>query len=371
MTGQLSAKRVRLIRAVGLVAGMTLGVVVLMLWLVGTFHPKVDKRSEPVASGEPLGNRAVRPVLTVNVPISESAVGTIRPVHEVTLASKILAKVADVKVRAGDQVKAGDVVVRLEDADLKARQQQAEAAVAAAQAVRDQAKIEYERLQRLRQQNAASQIELDRNNAQMLSAEAELTRAQQQLEEARTVLSYASIVSPIEGLVIDKLVEAGDMVTPGQTVVKLYDQKRMQLVANVRESLTEKLKIGQTLPVEIESLNLKCNGNISEIVPQAESASRTFAVKVTGPCPPGVYPNMFGRLILPLGEEKVTVVPEQAVRRIGQLTVVDVLEGDRVRRRSVQLGRKVDGSYEVLSGLREGEQVVVESPATLTSDREG
>lgn len=355
----VSPERFRLLRGLGLAAVMAGVVVVLMLWLIGTFEPKIDESAIPAASGRPLGDRQAAPVVNVRVPVTESAVGTIRPVHEVALASKLLAKVTEVNVRAGDLVKAGDVVVRLDDADIEARKQQAQAALAAAEAVRNQARIEFNRVQRLYEQNAASQIEFDRVNAELLSAEAELTRVQQQLEEAQTILSYAVIASPIDGLVIDKQVEAGDTVSPGQVLVKLYDQKRMQLVASVRESLTQRLKVGQSLPIAIDALGMECHGNISEIVPEAESASRTFSVKVTGPCPKGVYPNMFGRLIMPLGEEEVVVVPAQAVRRVGQLTVVDVVDGNTVRRRAVQLGRQIDEGYEVLSGLRPGESVVL------------
>lgn len=359
MQTAIAPRWVGLLRGVGLAVGMTLGVVILMLWLVGAFRPKIDTTPTIAARPATPEELEVHPIVQISRPVTESAVGTIRPVHEIALASKLLAKVAETNVRAGDTVKAGDVLVRLEDADLKARRQQAEAAVAAARALRDQAKIELDRVRRLREQNAASQIELDRINAQMLSSEAELTRAEQQLEEARTVLAYSVIATPIDGLVIDKLVELGDTVTPGQVLVKLYDQKRMQLVASVRESLTHRLAIGQSIPVQIDALQLDCHGTISEIVPEAESASRTFSVKVTGPCPEGVYPNMFGRLIMPLGEEQVTVVPAQAVRRVGQLTFVQVADGPSVRRRAVQLGRAIDGQYEVLGGLRPGERVVL------------
>ncbi|MBI4582208.1 MAG: efflux RND transporter periplasmic adaptor subunit [Planctomycetes bacterium] len=350
------------VRGVLLAVGMTAVVVVLMLWLIGTFHPKVDRSAAGLVGGRPLGDRAVEPVISVTIPLTESAVGAIRPVHEVEVASKLLAKVAQIKLRAGEAVEAGEVIVRLEDSDLRARKDQSAAAVAAARAVRDQAKIELERVQKLREQNAASQIELDRVNAAMLSAQADLERAEWQLTEAETILAYATLTSPIDGIVVDKRVEAGDTVTPGQILAKLYDAKRMQLVASVRESLTHQLKVGQTIAVEIDALRLECHGQISEIVPEAESASRTFAVKVTGPCPKGVYPNMFGRLIVPLGEQQVLVVPRVAVRQVGQLSVVDVVEGESLRRRSVQLGRELDGGYEVLSGLREGEKV-----ATVTT----
>ena len=92
---------------------------------------------------------------------------------------------------------------------------------------------------------------------------------------------------------------------------------------------------------------------------EARAASRSFTVKVTGPCPPGVYSGMFGRLMIPVEDEELTVVPAAAVRRVGQLTLVDVLHDGHLQRRSVQVGRRIDSDFEVLSGLREGERVVL------------
>ena len=102
---------------------------------------------------------------------------------------------------------------------------------------------------------------------------------------------------------IDKKVDVGDMVTPGQMLVTLFDPKQMQLVASVRESLTRQLQVGQDIGVQVEGLNKQCSGTVSEIVPEAQSASRTFQVKVTGPCPAGIYSGMFGRILIPLEEE--------------------------------------------------------------------
>ena len=113
---------------------------------------------------------------------------------------------------------------------------------------------------------------------------------------------------------IDKKVDVGDMVTPGQMLATLFDPKRMQLVASVRESLAHRLQVGQAIGVQIEDFNKQCTGTISEIVPEAESGSRAFQVKVTGPCPAGIYCGMFGRILIPLDEEQVLVIPRQAVR---------------------------------------------------------
>lgn len=149
------------------------------------------------------------------------------------------------------------------------------------------------------------------------------------------------------------------MVTPGKVLLTLYDPTRMQLVASVRESLTRRIAVGQSIYVQVDALNKQCKGLVSEIVPEAESASRTFSVKVTGPCPPGIYTGMFGRLLIPLDDEEVIVVPRSVVRRIGQLTIVDVADGEVLRRRAVQLGRTFEEKVEVLSGLRVGERVAI------------
>ncbi|MCA9134753.1 MAG: hypothetical protein KDA45_16410, partial [Planctomycetales bacterium] len=93
--------------------------------------------------------------------------------------------------------------------------------------------------------------------------------------------------------------------------------------------------------------------------PQADVGSRSFQVKVSGPCPPGVYSGMFGRILLPLEDEEVLVIPAAAVRHVGQLTLVDVLQEQQVLPRYLQLGRRLDSDVEVLAGLRAGEQVVV------------
>ena len=137
----------------------------------------------------------------------------------------------------------------------------------------------------------------------------------------------------------------------------------MQLVASVRESLTHQLEEGQSIGVEIERLNKQCSGTIAEIVPEAQANSRSFQVKVTGPCPSGIYSGMFGRILIPLGQEEVLVIPARAVRNIGQLQLVDVLKEGHIVRRSIRTGRRFGEDVEVLSGLQEGEQVVVAAPA--------
>ena len=127
--------------------GFTAGVIVLLLWLAGKFEEKV-----PVAAGRrpALGAQRSRVrcsrVGRTRLPLVESAVGTIRAVHETSIGSKLLARVIEVNLKAGQKVQTGDVLMRLDDTDLRAKLQQAKAAVTAAEAVRAQAAADEKRL---------------------------------------------------------------------------------------------------------------------------------------------------------------------------------------------------------------------------------
>lgn len=341
----------------------TVGVVVLMLWLVGAFQPKIAIKGDSATANRAIGSGRVVEVVARTRPLEETAVGTIQPVHRVEIASRLLARVLEVNVMAGQHVAKGEVLVRLEETDLNARRAQAESAVAQAQAAMDQARIEESRLRSAFEKNAVSAIEMDRSANALRGAEATLARTKQSLTEAETIMEYATIKSPIDGTVVDKRVNVGDTATPGQVVVTVLDPKRMQMVASVRESLSRSLTVGGSVSVKVDVLDHACSGTVSEIVPEAESTSRTFQVKVTGPCPEGVYAGMFGRLSIPVGEETVLLIPKEAVRTVGQVECVDVAVDGARQRRAVRLGRTIEGQIEVLSGLIAGEKIVVDGAA--------
>ena len=330
----------------------------LLLILSGTFHAKVPDlpRSN---EGRPASNLPQAEVRIVKRARYETAVGSIKPVHESAVASKLLARVVEVDAKAGQAVAQGDLLIRLDDADLQARLEQASAAEAGARARMEQAEADFQRAQSLIQRNAISKAQFDQAAASRKSATSEFQRAQQAVREAQTVLDYATIRAPFSGIVVDKQVESGDTVTPGQVLLTIFDPTRMQMVASVRESLAQRLTVGQTVQARLDALDHDCEATVSEIVPQADTASRSFAVKVVGPCPPGAYSGMFARLLLPLEDEEIVVVPASAVRRVGQLTMVDVVESGITKRRHVQLGRRLEGDVEVLSGLVPAEKVVL------------
>jgi membrane fusion protein (multidrug efflux system) len=236
---------------------LVLGLGLLLLALAGVFRAKVPTDTVP-AGPPPPSDLTLAEVRLLRRPRFETAVGTVRAVHEAAVASKLLARVLEVRVKAGQPVVGDEVLVRLDDSDLQARRQQAEAAVAAAAAAKDGAIADLKRAQQLLPGGGISKEEADRRATAARTTTAELERAQQGAREAKVLLDFATVRAPITGVVIDKRVEAGDTVSPGQVLLTLYDSTHMQMVATVRESLALRLEVGQKIPGRLEALGHAC-----------------------------------------------------------------------------------------------------------------
>jgi RND family efflux transporter MFP subunit len=347
-------------RALGFWAFMLAGTAAvgwMLLWAAGTFHEKVGDHAEQALPDIPTG-AVLAEVRHVERPRFETAMGVIQAVHEAGVASKILARVEEVTVTAGQQVTAGEILVKLQDEDLKARLAQLESNQSATEARQVQAQADFDRAERLLPTSSISKADHDAATATLKAANADVNRARQAVEESRIQLAFATIKAPFNGIIVDKQVKPGDTAVPGQVLLRLYDPTQMQLVAQVRESLAMTLRPGQPIGARLDALGYECQATIAEVVPQADSATHSFEVKVTGPCPEGIYSGMFGRLVFPVGTEKLLLAPADSLIRIGQLTMVNVAQDGHMERRNVQIGREVNGDVEVLSGLRAGEQVV-------------
>lgn len=333
--------------------------VLLLAWLMGAFHRRVppgEGRREPAPP--PAGERLT--VQMTSVPRTATAVGTIRASQETVVASRILGRIETLNIeRAGQPVAQGDVLVVIEASDLRAMADAARATLTVAETRRDKAKIDLDRTTSLVEQQVAAKDRLENDKAAYAATVAEVEQARQRVGAAESALAFATVRAPITGIVVDKHVHTGDIVQPGQPICTIYDPTRLQLVATVREELAGRLQVGQSVDVTLDALGKQCEGTVSEIVPTAQTLSRSFEVKVTGPCQPGIVTGMFGRLHIPLDRQDELLVPARAVASIGQLDFVTVIAGDRAERRFVRTGRHDAARIEISSGLRAGEVVLV------------
>jgi len=182
------------------------------------------------------------------------------------------------------------------------------------------------------------------------------------------MLSYATITAPKAGVVVDRLAEEGDTAQPGVPLLVLYDPDSLRLEVPVMEDLASRIQVGQKLTVRIDALppeQREVEAVVDEIVPQAQSATRSVIVKCKVPRRPGMYEGMFGRLLVPAGKRRHLCLNVDAIERIGQLEFVDVVRPDgTLERRLIKTGRMgFPGRVEVLSGLKAGERVVLHQSA--------
>lgn len=277
--------------------------------------------------------------------------GTVRSINEAVIAAKIQGQITAVPVVPGRFVEAGELLVEIDAGELKARRARAEAQL-------KQAEIEYERLEQLLERNAATQREFD--NAALSRSAAEAS-----LEEAETFLAYTEVRAPFTGVVSGKHVEVGDLATPGLPLIDLYDPTRFRLEVKVPESRARSMEPGETFRARIETLGLVLEGQVEEISPLADPASRTVFVKLALPRAEGVQSGQFGRLLLPVEEGETLAVPLSGILRRGQLEYVYVVHdrGDRPRAwlRLIKTGREMGDFIEVQSGLEPGERIVLDN----------
>ncbi len=353
------------IRVASKLASILLGLAALALviaWISGVFVSKIPPgETAPVA--RKLEGQATDVVHEIEKDYIEETVGTLKAASRSVISSKILATIQEIRVSAGDFVKAGDLLVTLNTRELEARLQQANERLNGSQAAAREAKSDFERNSRLWEQQAISQREYEESNRKLKVAEADERRAEQEVDEANALLSYSKITAPKSGRIVDRTAEPGDMAQPGKPILTLYDSESLRLETPVLEHLAVKLKIGQVLTVHVDSVDKEFAATIDEIVPQADAASRSFLVKASLPRSGNLYEGMYGRLRIPAGSRHHLCLSTAAIRRIGQLEFVDVvLEDDSLQRRLIKTGRLgMPGRIEVLSGLEAGEKVVLET----------
>lgn len=334
----------------------------IMAYLAGFFEPKIAVDFSGVV---PAGDSGEEYTVGVAVELLiEQAAGTIRAKVETVISPLITATISSIAVRSGDTAERGDVLVELDARQLNARVDQALQAVVAAEAQLKQVEKNSARVQRIYKADpgAISTAELDRTQTALQTTRADLMRARRQVDQTRTALSYSKLTAPISGRVVERYSDPGDTARQGTPLLRMYDPASLRLEASVRESVASKLEKGQKLSVRIDALEQNLSGEVEEIVPSADPGSRSFLVKVYLENSSGLYPGMFGRLLVPIGEVEKVYIPAGAVTRVGQLDFVIVKTTQGPVRRYVRLGDTgPHDQVDVISGLVPGERILISS----------
>ncbi len=317
--------------------------------------------------------------------------GTVTARTTTAVSARISGHIRELRVHEGDIVSEGQVIAVIDSRDADAATRQAEAgraearaglpesdaAISAAVAQRELARVTFRRMEELRASKSITEQEFDEARARLRLAESQVTmaearkqqtrerirQAEENLDRVRLQQTYSTVTAPYAGVVVERKAEPGTFASPGMPVVVMEKGGEYRLEVAVEESLLRGLRVGRKVMVELDSTS---ELSISEILPTLSAQSRTATIRINLSPRPGLRAGMSGRIRLGGEEREAMTVPAEAVRVNGQLRTVFVIANGRSRAAMVTVGETRDGRVEILSGLDGKDRIIVAPAATLT-----
>ena len=267
------------------------------------------------------------------------------------LAARMPASVTELPYEEGQWIQAGAVVVRLDDAAVRA-------AVAAAEANVKAAEADLDRTKALLEKDAATPRELEQMTAAASGARAQLTAA-------RDNLSYTALRAPFAGRVASRRVNLGDMVNPGTPLIEIEGEGGLELRATVESGIAATLRPGSKVKALVDGQPGPLAATVTAIAPSGDPTTHRFELKADLPASSGLRAGLFARLLVPgMAADSRLTVPAAALFERGGLTGVFVVSDGRARLRWVAAGARDGDTVEVRAGVEAGERVVLD-PAGL------
>jgi multidrug efflux pump subunit AcrA (membrane-fusion protein) len=356
------------------------------------------KKEESVNSNQPQKLKVTQvQVVKEQVPVMREFSGTVSAEEMASLSPRVMGYITKIKFTEGETFKKGAVLVEISSPEIYEKLKfadetvneadnaisQGEVGLKMAQDQLKQAQAQYElaektykRYKNLLATESISKQEFDQVEAQYKvaleaknAAERGVKLAEERINQAKTkknqalagrseasiYAGYTKIVAPFDGVVLEKLVDVGNLVAPGQPIIKIGNNKNV-IYAFLAESMFGKIKTGDELNVKVGSNNTLIKSKVLEIAPNIDPATRNFKIKLTADrsVPVGAYVNLY----VNDGIRESIFVPKTAIVQRGQLTVVFVNQNGKADMRIVKLGSESGEKVEVISGLNGGEKIV-------------
>lgn len=300
---------------------------------------------------------------------TENYSGVVRGRYETNLAFQVGGKIIFRNVQAGSIVQAGEVLLKLDPKDIIEQTRSADSQVASAQSQLQLAKSNFDRYNELFKADAVAAAVLDQYKTQLDAAQAAYNSAVAQARQSRNALEYATLTANADGVISNVNAEVGQVVAAGQNVLTLVQTNEFEVVVNIPENKIANVQIGQNVLVNFWAVNDEVTGTVREISPMADSASRTFTVKISLPKLKNIQLGMTANVAI---REKVSnkiILPLSAIYQTGADSQVWIVDGGKVSLKKIQVTAFENNSVQV-SGLNAGDIVVVAGVQKLHTGQE-
>lgn len=295
--------------------------------------------------------------------------GQIGSANSAVLSTRLMGHVERIPVKIGQKVNKGDLLVVINNMDLRAKKAQVLASIIEAKAAFSNAKKDHDRFVNLFHKNSASQKELDDMTARYEMAKARLQAAEEMEKEVNAQFTYVNIRAPFSGKVTNTFVDVGEMANPGMPLVGVEAPGILEVVAKIPENSIGQLHEGMEARVTVKALDTVLNGTLAELSTSASNTGGQYLATVQLKNPPAsVLSGMYASVAFPVenSQSQMVTVPEQALVARGQLRgIYTVGQNDTAILRWLRLGDPVGDGFEVLSGLSAGETYIVSSQGKL------
>ena len=301
--------------------------------------------------------------------------GIIEATNQATVSAQTSGTIVDVRFDVNDFVRQGDVIAEFKSVEQQAALNKAQAGLKSALAQQRDTAAEHERISKVYEKGAVSKSQMDKLTALLRKVNADVESARAELARANEQVKYTEIRAPYSGIVTRRHIEVGEAASPGKPIMtglSLDDLRVQAYVPQQQISAVMQHELARII-IETSSGTRSVSSDLVTVFPFADAASHALAVRVElPPNTPGLFPGMYVKVAFTVGEDARLVIPEQAIFRRSEITAVYVLQPDGfVTMRQIRSGREVlPGQVEVLAGLLEGEQIVLDPQMAYVKGRQ-
>lgn len=286
--------------------------------------------------------------------------GSIISDGRIDVSSRVVGFIEQLDVREGQKVAKGDLLVRIDQTDIDEAIRQAQAGVKAAQEDLQDAEFDVRKFDGLARIGSVATETFRKAKVRMDVGRTALDKARSTLSSAEAQKSYATITSPVEGVIVSVAGRGGEMATAGTRILTVESRETLLFKAFLSESHLSGISESTPVTIRVDTIGKEVfQGRIRGIVPSGDDITRRYEINIVLPKEPRFVPGMFGRAEILLGTRKAVVIPHEALVRRGGLDGVFAIENGIARFRWLRIGKDFPNGVEIVSGLSGGETIVL------------
>ena len=299
----------------------------------------------------------------------ENYSGVVRGRYETNLSFQVGGKIISRNVQTGSHVRAGEILMTLDPKDIVEQSRSADAQVAATLAQLKLAKANLDRYAELFKAEAIAAVVLDQYKTQFDAAQAAYDAAVAQAQQSQNALEYTTLTADADGVISNVSAEVGQVVAAGQNVLTLVQTNEFEVVVEIPENKISNVQLGQRVTINFWATQDIVSGTVREISPMADSASRTFTVKISLPELSNVQLGMTANVVMREISSSAIILPLSAIYQTGDAAQVWLVEDKKVSLKKIEVTDFDDNNVQV-RGLKSGDVVVVAGVHKLRDGQE-